>query len=123
MLKSRSLANHAAPILCGGDIGLPGAQAGTPVYLSGGGVDQHVPPSRTRETRRVLGERGALVETRLFADRRHMASKEEVASQRRRIRALVETSGGAVRRATGRDWKPGGLRRRSMTDAPPTGGA
>ncbi len=65
----------AALIFTGGLIGPPGtvwpvepALAGTPVYLSGSEIDPHVPPSRARETERVLGESGAVVETRIFAE-------------------------------------------------------
>ena len=79
----------AALILTGGLIGPPGsvwppapALAGTPVYLTGSEVDPHVPPGRSRESGRVLGGNGAAVELRLFADRPHMITPEEIARAR-----------------------------------------
>ena len=98
----------AAIILTGGVIGPSGtrwaahpALAGTPVYLSGSEIDPHVPPSRARETERVLKESGAVVEVRIFADRPHTVSEEEIAKARDLLLALVATSDGAVRRVAG----------------------
>ncbi|HET7716737.1 MAG TPA: alpha/beta fold hydrolase [Bauldia sp.] len=88
----------AAIILTGGLIGPPGtawsvqpALAGTPVFLTGSETDPHVPPSRARETERVLRESGALVETRIVADRPHMVTPEEIATARSYLRAVAET--------------------------------
>jgi phospholipase/carboxylesterase len=84
-------------ILTGGLIGPPGtawpvtaALAGTPVYLSGSEIDPHVPPARARETARVLGESGALVELRVFADRPHVVTREEIGKARSCLRAVAE---------------------------------
>ena len=87
----------AAAILTGGLIGPPGttwpvdaALAGTPVYLTGSEIDPHVPPARARETARVLGECGAVVELRLYADRPHVVTPEELARTRAYLRAVAE---------------------------------
>lgn len=79
----------AALILTGGLIGPPGTTwpaapglAGTPVYLTGSEVDPHVPPARARETARVLADDGAEVEVRIFADRPHVITPEELARAR-----------------------------------------
>lgn len=86
----------AALILTGGAIGPPGTEwppqpalAGTPVYLSGSEIDTHVPPERARETARVLEASGALVEQRIFADRPHVVTREEIAKARSYIRAAI----------------------------------
>jgi predicted esterase len=98
----------AVLILTGGAIGPPGtrwpigpALAGTPVYLSGSETDPHVPPSRQRETEHVLKESGAIVEARIFADRPHRVSGEEIAAARAYLRAIMAAPGGETRRAAG----------------------
>ena len=87
----------AAIVFTGGLIGPPGtawpadpALAGTPVYLSGSEIDPHVPASRTRETERVLKESGAVVETRIFADRPHVVTPEEIAKAKACLRAVLD---------------------------------
>jgi predicted esterase len=87
----------AALILTGGVIGPPGttwppapALAGTPVYLSGSEIDPHVPAARARETAQVLEASGARVELRLFADRPHVVTREEIGRARSYLRAVVE---------------------------------
>jgi phospholipase/carboxylesterase len=87
----------AALILTGGFIGPPGtawpaapALAGMPVYLSGSEIDPHVPAARARETVRVLEASGARVELRLFADRPHVVTREEIGKARSYLRAVVE---------------------------------
>ena len=86
----------AALILTGGLIGPPGttwpaaaALAGTPVYLRGSEVDPHVPPTRARETARVLAENGADVEVRIFADRPHVITSEELARARAYLQSVA----------------------------------
>jgi predicted esterase len=87
----------AALIFTGGVIGPPGtawpvqpALAGTPVYLTGSEIDQHVPVTRTRETERLLKESGAVVEAHIFADRPHMVTTEEIETARGYLRAVME---------------------------------
>jgi len=89
----------AALIFTGGLIGPPGtvwppppALAGTPVYLSGSEIDPHVPASRTRETERVLKESGSVVETRIFADRPHVVTPEEIAKAKGYLGAVLDAS-------------------------------
>ena len=84
-------------ILTGAAIGPPGtvwpaqpALAGTPVYLSGSEIDPHVPAARARETARALEESGAVVEMRLFADRPHVVTREEIEKARSYLRAVAE---------------------------------
>lgn len=98
----------AALIFTGGVIGPPGTEwpvqpalAGTPVYLTGSEIDPHVPPSRTRETERVLRESGALVETLIFADRPHTVTMDEIETARGYLRAVVAGERKAPRRASG----------------------
>lgn len=86
----------AALILTGGVIGPPGTTwparpelAGTPVYLSGSEIDPHVSPERARETARVLEASGALVELRMFADRPHVVTQEEIEKARTYLRAVA----------------------------------
>ena len=86
----------AALILTGGLIGPAAttwpaapALAGTPVYLTGSEVDPHVPPARARETERVLAENGASVETRIFADRPHVITAEELGRARVYLQAAA----------------------------------
>jgi phospholipase/carboxylesterase len=104
-LTAETLVRHpmrygAALILTGGLIGPPGtrwparpALSGTPVYLTGSKIDQHVPVSRTLETERVLKQSGAVVETRIFDDRPHMVSEEEIVQARAYLRRLAEGTG------------------------------
>jgi phospholipase/carboxylesterase len=87
----------AALILTGGVIGPPGTAwpvapvlTGMPVYLSGSEIDPHVPAARARETVRVLEASGARVELRLFADRPHVVTREEIGKARSYLRAVVE---------------------------------
>jgi phospholipase/carboxylesterase len=84
-------------ILTGGLIGPPGTEwsvqpalAGTPVYLSGSEVDPHVPASRARETRGILEMSGAPVDLRIFADRAHYVTREEIAKARACLRAVAD---------------------------------
>jgi len=91
----------AALILTGGLIGPRGtswpvqrALAGTPVYLSGSETDPHVPPGRARETEAVLAGSGAVVELKMYADRPHTVSAEEVGAARRYVAAVVASSRG-----------------------------
>ncbi len=90
----------AALILTGGLIGPPGTTwtpdarlAGTPVYLTGSEVDPHIPVTRTRETEAVLSASGALVEARVFADRPHTVSGEELGTARAYLQRVTDTGG------------------------------
>jgi phospholipase/carboxylesterase len=93
-LTAEMLIRHPNPyggalIFTGGLIGPPGtawqpqpALMGVPVYLTGSDVDEWVPSARVRETERVLLDSGALVETRIFPERPHVVSDEEIAAAR-----------------------------------------
>ena len=100
-LTAEILIRHPKPyggalIFTGGLIGPPGtawqpqpALKGVPVYLTGSDVDEWVPTARVRETERVLRESGALVETRIFPDRPHVVSDEEITAARAILTRLV----------------------------------
>jgi predicted esterase len=79
----------AVLILTGGLIGPPGtrwpvqpALGGVPIYLTGSTVDEWVPPSRVEETARVFEASGARVKLRMFEDRAHSVSEEEISAAR-----------------------------------------
>lgn len=100
-LTAEILIRHPKPyggalIFTGGLIGPPGtawqpqpALKGVPVYLTGSDVDEWVPTARVRETERVLRDSGALVDTRIFLDRPHVVSDEEIAAARAILTRLV----------------------------------
>lgn len=112
-LTAETLIRHPKPyggalIFTGGLIGPPGtawqpqpALAGVPVYLTGSDVDAWVPVSRVRETERVLRDSGALVDTRIFADRPHVVSDEEIAAARTILARLVGRNRTRRRTVTG----------------------
>jgi predicted esterase len=83
-------------ILTGGLIGPPGTAwpvrqelAGVPVYLSGSHIDEWVPVSRVEETAAVFTRCGAEVTQRIFDDRAHLVSEEEVAAFREMLLRLA----------------------------------
>jgi predicted esterase len=83
-------------ILTGGLIGPPGTAwpvrhelAGVPVYLSGSHVDEWVPVSRVEETAAAFVRCGAEVTQRIFDDRAHLVSAEEVAALREMLLRLA----------------------------------
>jgi predicted esterase len=85
-----------ALIFTGGLIGPPGtawqpqpALKGVPVYLTGSDADEWVPTARVRETERVLRDSGALVDLRIFPDRPHVVSDEEIDAAREVLTRLV----------------------------------
>jgi len=55
---------------------------GLSVFLTGSDVDEWIPESRTRETARVLRELGADVEMRVYPQRPHIVSPEELVEAR-----------------------------------------
>ena len=80
----------AALILTGGLIGPPGtrwpaqaALAGVPIYLSGSKIDEWVPEGRVEETAQVFRDSGAALTLRIFDDRPHQVSREEIAGARK----------------------------------------
>ncbi|QHN04686.1 phospholipase [Granulicella sp. WH15] len=62
----------------GSDLHHPGSLAGTPVLLSSGDPDPHVPWSRVLETAETLAGMGAVVETKRYAGRPHTVLHDEV---------------------------------------------
>jgi predicted esterase len=56
---------------------------GLSVFLTGSDIDEWIPESRTRETARVLKELGAEVEVRIYRQRPHIVSPEELAEARK----------------------------------------
>ncbi len=79
----------------GGLIGPPGTErsysgslSGTPVLLSTGDPDPHVPLWRVEETARVLSAMGAEVDLEVEPGRPHTVTAEELVKARRVIRAL-----------------------------------
>lgn len=89
-LSSEAACRHARrygglAIFTGGLIGAqPGYElyqgnfADTPVYLSNGDRDPHVPATRTEETQVQLEEMGAKVTVDIFPGRPHMISPDEI---------------------------------------------
>lgn len=55
-----------------------GNLAGTPVLITTGDPDPHVPVSRVEETVRILNEKGAMVSTKIFKGRPHTILPEEL---------------------------------------------
>jgi phospholipase/carboxylesterase len=100
-LTAEILIRHPKPyggalIFTGGLIGPPGtawqpqpALRDVPVYLTGSDVDEWVPTARVRETERVLRDSGAFVDLRIFPDRPHVVSDEEIAGAREILTRLV----------------------------------
>ena len=60
------------------DLHHPGALAGTPVLLSSGDPDPHVPWLRVQQTADELSRMGAHVTTRRYPGRPHTVSAEEI---------------------------------------------
>lgn len=93
-LASEFVASHPARYagivaLTGGLIGAPGINlqhagdlAGTPVLLSSGDPDPHVPWSRVEETARELERMGAVVKVDRYPGRPHTVSRLEVVAAR-----------------------------------------
>jgi len=59
-----------------------GAFEGTPVFLGTGNPDSHVPVSRVQETATLLATAGAAVTMRVYPDRPHTVSDDEIAAAR-----------------------------------------
>lgn len=99
-LTAAFLARHPRPyagalIFTGGLIGPPGTTwpvrhglAGTPVYLTTSTIDEWVPTGRVEETAAWLGECGAAVTLRIFADRPHVVAAEEMADASRLVASM-----------------------------------
>ena len=94
-------ANYAAALLfTGGLIGPTGTVwrskgriDGVPVLLTGGDLDEWVPPERVRETAEVLAALGACVETVIYAGRPHLVCDDEIIRARALLQAkLAEAS-------------------------------
>jgi len=52
--------------------------AGTPVFISTGDPDQHVPLSRVEETAKIMTEKGAVVTKKIYKGRPHTILPEEI---------------------------------------------
>ena len=55
-----------------------GSFAGTPVFISTGDPDLHVPVSRVDETAKIMEETGALVTKKIYKGRPHTILQEEI---------------------------------------------
>jgi phospholipase/carboxylesterase len=95
MLLRRPACYAAALLFTGGLIGppgtiwrAPGRIEGVPVLLTGSEIDEWVPAWRTRETEAVLSGFGARVETKVYPQREHVVSEDEIL----RARALLENA-------------------------------
>jgi len=62
---------------------------GLSVFLTGSDVDEWIPESRTRETARVLKELGADVEMRIYPQRPHIVSAQELVEAREFLAARL----------------------------------
>ena len=101
-LTTEYLARHPRPyagalIFTGGLIGPPATTwapqetlAGMPVYLASSEIDEWVPMDRVRETDTWLRASGADVATRIFADRPHIVSADEIEDARHMIAGLLQ---------------------------------
>lgn len=83
--------------LTGGLIGPPGTKRdykgtlpGTPVLLSSGDPDPHVPFARVLETKEVLTKMGARVTVRRYPGRPHIVSEEDVADLKSLVKEVLE---------------------------------
>ena len=52
--------------------------SGTPVYISNGNNDPHVPLSRSEESKKIMESMGAVVSLQIFPNRPHTILKEEL---------------------------------------------
>ena len=89
-LTAEYATRHAQPygglfIFTGGLIGqhlstgnYQGDFAGTPVFISTGDPDLHVPVSRVNETLKIMEEHGALVTQKIYKGRPHTILQEEI---------------------------------------------
>lgn len=55
-----------------------GSYEGTPVLITTGDPDPHVPVSRVEETKKIMEERGALVTKKIYKGRPHTILQEEI---------------------------------------------
>ena len=99
LLLRRPRRYGAAVILTGGMIGPPDLArtpppelAGLPVYLSGSKVDEWIPVQRTHATADILRAAGADVTLRVFDNRPHMVTDEEIRSVRDVFRIVEQTA-------------------------------
>ena len=67
-----------------------GALDGTPVFVGCSDVDAHIPVDRVEETARILGERGAAVDLRIYPGMGHLVNGDELTA----ARSIVEAVGG-----------------------------
>jgi phospholipase/carboxylesterase len=73
----------------GMDLRHPGQLDGTPVLLSSGDPDPHVPWERVRATAEVLTEMGGAVQTARYPNRPHTILREEIEAARDLIRTAL----------------------------------
>lgn len=67
----------------------PGSLAGTPVLLSSGDPDPHVPYGRIEQSAAVLREMGASVDLRRFAGKPHSINNQEIEACRQLVTAVA----------------------------------
>jgi phospholipase/carboxylesterase len=70
-------------------IGLTGNLAGTPILLSSGDPDPHVPWERVQQSANLLTGIGGIVTTRRYADRPHTVLQEEIREGKRLLTVRV----------------------------------
>lgn len=75
----------------GSDLHHPGSLAGTPVLLSSGDPDAHVPWQRVEESAHILRLMGAEVETRRHPGRPHTIVAEELLDARNLLKAVMNS--------------------------------
>lgn len=96
LLLRRPASYAAALLFTGGLIGPPGTVwrskarlTGVRVLVTGGELDEWVPPERVRETAEVLAGLGASVETVIYADRPHTVCDDEILRARSLLKAQL----------------------------------
>jgi phospholipase/carboxylesterase len=68
----------------------PGTLEGTPVWLSSGDPDGHVPFARVQQSAEVLTAMGAAVELRRYPGKPHSINQEEIDAARRLVSAMTK---------------------------------
>ena len=89
-------------VLTGGLMGVPGSDwkaiaprslAGLRVLLTGSDVDEWIPEASTREAANLFRDLGADVQLRIYKDRPHIVSDEEIADARSFLSWIQMTAG------------------------------